>query len=113
MRAHADGSLPFADLDVEPQLAVVLDLAQVGANRAGAALHGGGDVLDADLEANGGLAVGQVLEGEDRRVALHHRDHPWRREDARADRAADVGHEAILDDELVASLESGLDRHWR
>ena len=75
------------------------------------ALGRGGDVLDADLEADRRLAVRKVLEGEDRRGALHHPDHPRGGEDSRPDRAADIGEQAVLDHELVGALDPGLEGH--
>ena len=57
MRADADRALALAHLDVEAELALVGDLAQRGADRARRPLGDGGDVLDADLEADGGLAL--------------------------------------------------------
>ena len=77
-----------------------------GADRAARFPRRRGDVLDADLEADRRPSLGQVLEGEDGRGPLHHRDHPGGREDADADRAADVGDEPVLDLELVGSLDS-------
>src|SRR3954453_16979362 len=79
--ADADRALAFAHLDVEAPLAVVDDLAQRRARDAPRALHRPGDVLDADLEADRRLTVGQLLERQHRRSALHHPDHPRRRED--------------------------------
>ena len=57
------------------------------------------------------LPVAQLLEGEHRRRSLHHPDHPRSRENARADRAADVGHQPAFDQELVRALRSHLERH--
>src|SRR5256885_12271613 len=68
-------------------------------------------VLDAHLEADGRAALRQVLEAEERGVALDHRDHAGGRQHREADRAADVGDEQILDDELVGPGDSGLERH--
>src|SRR4051812_22067795 len=102
--ADADGPLGWAGveyLDVEAPLALVDDLAQRRASDALRTLERAGDVLDTDLEADRGLAVGKLLEGEHRRRALHHRDHPGRREDLDRDRAADVGQQQALDGELV------------
>src|SRR3954465_13833244 len=99
--ADADRALALAHLDVEAPLAVVDDLAQRRAGHALRALHRAGNVLDADLEADRRLAVGELLEGEHRRGALHHPDHPGRREDLDRDRAADVGQQPALDGELV------------
>ena len=59
------------------------------------------DVLDADLEADRRLALGRFSKERTADVPLHHPDHPRRREDADADRAADVGDQAVLDHELV------------
>ncbi len=64
-------------------------------------------MLDADLEADRRLALGQVLVGEHLGAGLHHPDHAWRREHAGADRAADVGDQRRRDGELVAALEPG------
>ena len=61
--ADADRALALVDLDVEAKLAIVDDLAQGRADRAGRSLGGRGDVLDADLEADRRLALGQVLVG--------------------------------------------------
>src|SRR4051794_23472559 len=97
----ADRALPFEDLDVEAPLALVDDLAQRRAGHAPRALGRPRHVLDADLEADGGLAVGELLEGEHRRRALHHRNHPRRRQDLHRDRPADVGEQPALDGELV------------
>src|SRR3954451_10689806 len=106
MRADADGALALEHRDVEAPLAVVDDLAQRRAGDAPRALEGAGDVLDADLEADGRLAVGELLEGEHRRGALHHADHPRRREDLDRDRAADVGQQPALDGERVFARHS-------
>src|SRR3954466_10629612 len=99
--ADADRALALEDLDVEAPLALVDDLAQRRAGHAPRALGGPRHVLDADLEPDGGLAVGELLEGEHRRRALHHRDHPRRRQDLHRDRPADVGEQPALDGELV------------
>src|SRR3954470_23493576 len=101
VRADADRAVAFDDLDVKAPLALVDDVAERRPRHARRALDGAGDVLDADLEADGRLAVGQPLEGEHRRGALHHPDHPGRREDLDRDRAADVGQQLPLDGELV------------
>src|SRR5436309_1886210 len=79
--ADADRPLPLDHLDLEPQLASVEDLGQASPRGALAALERSRDVLDADLEAHGRLAVGEVLEREHRRGPLHHPDHPRSRED--------------------------------
>src|SRR3954451_20206602 len=71
VRAHADRALAFQDLDVEAPLALVDDLAQRRARHALRPLDRPGHVLDADLEAHGCLAVGELLEREHRRGALH------------------------------------------
>src|SRR6059058_4355557 len=101
VRADADAPLAFLDLDVEAPLAAVDDLTQGRARGAARALDRAGDVLDAHLEADGRLAVGELLEREHRRGALHHPDHPGRREDLDRDRPADVGEQPALDRELV------------
>jgi hypothetical protein len=62
--ADADGAVAVPDLDVEAQLAAVDDLPQAGVDGALRAVDRRGDVLDADLEADRGLAVGEVLGGE-------------------------------------------------
>src|SRR3954470_24721246 len=80
VRPDADRALALEDLDVEAVLALVDDLAQRRARHAARALGRPRHVLDADLEPDGGLAVGELLEGEHRRRALHHRDHPRRRQ---------------------------------
>src|SRR4051794_29018132 len=109
--ADADRAIAFGHLDVEVQLAVVDDLAQRCSHLARRALRRGGDVLDADLEAHGRPAVREILERENRRAALHHPDHPRGREDADADRAADVGDQPVLDGELVDPLHPRLEAH--
>src|SRR4051812_15651410 len=101
--ADADRAVALADLDVEAPLALVDDLAQRRARHAPRALEGARDVLDADLEADGRLAVGQLLEREHRRGALHHADHPRGRQDLDRDRAADVRQQPALDGELIFS----------
>src|SRR4051795_5024277 len=101
VRTDADGALALEHLDVEAPLAVVDDLAQPRAGDAPRALEGAGDVLDADLEADGRLAVGKLLDGEHRGGALHHADHPRGREDLDRDGAADVGEQPALDRERV------------
>src|SRR4051794_29313318 len=105
--ADADRAVAFEDLDVEAVLALVDDLAQGGADEAPRALDGAGDVLDADLEADGRLALGQLLEREHRRGPLHHADHPRRAQDLDRDRPADIGEQLPLDGELVLAR----DRH--
>src|SRR5512139_3445541 len=111
VRAHPDGPVTLLDLDVEAQLAGVGDLAQSRVRGAGLALGGRPDVLDADLEADRGLPLAEMLEGEHRRVALDHRDHSGGREKTGTDRATDVGQQTALDDELVGPLDAGLQRH--
>src|SRR4051794_9779254 len=111
VRAHPDRAVALGHLDVEAELALVGDLAQDRADRAGAPLDRRRHVLDADLEADGRPPVREVLVGEDRGAALHHPDHPRGGEDAGADRAADVGDEAVLDREVLAALEPGLQGH--
>src|SRR5947209_164879 len=101
VRPYADRPVALDDLDVEAPLAPVDDLAQRRAGGTARALDGSGDVLDADLEADGGLPVGQLGEREHRRRALHHPDHPGRREDLDRDGPADVGEQLSLDGELV------------
>src|SRR5262249_16963373 len=93
--------------DVEAELAIVLDLAELGPYGAGLTLCGGRDVLHAHLEAHGRLALIQVLERENSGVPLDHPDHAGGGEDTRADRPADVGHQLPLDDELVGALDAG------
>src|SRR5262249_35279563 len=112
MRTDADGPLPLLDLDVEAQLAAVDDLAQLGVGRAGLALGGRGDVLHTHLEADRRVPLLQVLEDQGGGVALDHPDHSRRREDARADRAADVGQQPALDGEVHRPLHPGLERHY-
>ncbi len=68
-------------------------------------------VLDAHLEAHGRLAVGQVLVGEERRAALHPRDHPGGREHLHRERPADVRQQPALRRELVGALDARLDAH--
>ena len=63
--ADADRPLALGHLDVEAQLALVGDLAQGRTDLARRALGRARDVLDADLEADRGLALRQVLVGED------------------------------------------------
>ena len=96
---------PSVDLDVEAELAFVDDSLSVR-DRAVGALGGGGDVLDADLEADRRLALGEVLEGEDRGGALHHPDHARRREDA-APIVPPTSVTVALHDELVGALIPG------
>src|SRR5919109_3228219 len=112
VRADADRALALLDLDVEAQLAAVDHLAELGVDRAGLALGRGRDVLDADLEADRRLALLQILEGEDRGVALDHADHSRRGEHARADGAAHIGEQHALDHELVRPLDARL-QHQR
>ena len=61
MGTHTDRAVSLTHLDVEAQLAAVDDLAQRGARGAPRALARAGDVLDADLEADGGAALRKVL----------------------------------------------------
>src|SRR4051794_16072428 len=107
----ADRPLPLLDLDVEAQLAPVSDFVELRVGGAGLALGRGGDVLDADLEAHRRLTLIEVLEGERRGVALDHADHPGSREHARSDRAAHVGEQPALDDEVHAPLHPRFERH--
>src|SRR5438094_1931464 len=100
MGADADRALALEDLDVEPVLAAVDDLAQRRARDAPCALDGARHVLDADLEADGRLPVGELLEREHRGGALHHADHPGRREHLDRDGPADIGQQTALDGEL-------------
>src|SRR5436305_2022763 len=79
--AHADGAVALTDFHVEAELAAVDDLVELRAGRALGALDRAGDVLHAHLETDRRLAVGQLWVDEHRRGALHHRDHPGRRED--------------------------------
>src|SRR3954454_11086815 len=106
--ADADRAVALADLDVEAPLALVDDLAQRRARHAPRALEGARDVLDADLEADRRLAVGELLEREHRGSALHHPDHPGGREDLDGDRAADVGEQPALDGELLLARHAML-----
>src|SRR4051794_11800242 len=110
VRADADRPLALANLDLEAELPSVGDFLELRARNACRSIGRGGHVLDADLEADGRLALRKVLVGEERRVPLHHRDQPRRRDHAHADRAAPVRHEPILDDELRGPLEARLDR---
>ena len=111
MGAYADRPLSFEDLDVEAQLAAVDDLAEGRADHAARPLGGGGDVLDADFETDGGLPLGQLLVGEDRGAVLHHPDHRRRRQHRSADRSADVGEQIAGDGELFAALLPRLGSH--
>src|SRR3954471_23883797 len=99
--ADADRAVALEHLDVEAPLALVDDLAQRGARHAARPLGRPGDVLDADLEAHRRLPVGELLEREERRRALHHGDHPGGRQDLHRDGAAHVGQQPALDGELV------------
>ena len=58
--ADADRALAFGHLDVEAELAAFDDLAQGGAHACRCALERRRDVLDADLEADRRLALGQA-----------------------------------------------------
>ena len=80
------------------------DLEQARRRGALRALAGARDVLDADLEADRRAAVGEVLGGEPRGGALHHRDHARRREHAGRERAADVGQQPVRDGEGLGAL---------
>ena len=104
MGAEAEHAVALADLDLEAQLAALGDLEQARRRGALGALAGARDVLDADLEADRRAAVGQVLGGEPRGGALHHRDHARRREDAGRERAADVGQQPVRDGEGLGAL---------
>src|SRR4029453_10457289 len=105
--AHAAPGGPLPALDLEAQLASVDDLAQLRVRRAGLALGRGGDVLDADLEADRRLALLEMLECENRGVPLDHPDHAGRREHACSDRAAEIGEQTVLNHKLVGSLNPG------
>src|SRR4051794_12678919 len=107
----SDRPLPLADLDLESELAAIDDIDQARADGALRPFEGSADVLDADLEADRRPAVRQVLVGEHRGDALHHPDHARGREDPGADRAADVGDEAVRDRERLGALQAGLERH--
>src|SRR3954447_4524840 len=108
--ADADRAVAFEHLDVEAPFALVDDLAQRGARDAARPLGRPGDVLDADLEAHRRVPVGQLLEREERRRALHHGDHPGGRQDLHRDGAAHVGQQPALDGELVLARPA---RHRR
>jgi hypothetical protein len=109
--ADADRALALGHLDVEADLAAVDDLAHSGAHPARRSLEGSRDVLDADLEADGGASLRQPLVGEDRGAVLHHPDHRRGREDRSSDRAADIGEQLAGDDELFAALFARLGGH--
>src|SRR6478752_9708335 len=96
-------ALALGHLDVEAELAAVDYLAQGRGDGAARALQGGGHVLDTDFEADGRPALGQALEGKNRRAVLHHPDHRRGREDAGADRSADVGQQMPVDVEVFAA----------
>src|SRR5438874_1004600 len=106
-----EGPLSLLYLHIEPELPIFDDLRELAVHRAAGALGSATHVLDADLESHGALGLGQVLAGEDRRVALHHRDHPGRREHGCPESPADVGHQSPLHGELVAARQAGLERH--
>src|SRR5215211_9071088 len=110
MRADADRAVALADLDLEAQLAAVYNVDKAGVDRAPRAVDRRGDVLDADLKPDRGLAVGEVLGGEQGGVALHHGDHGRRRQDRRLELSTDVGQQAVLDDEGVRALAHHIDR---
>ena len=104
MGAEAEHAVALADLDLEAQLAALGDLEQARRRGALGALAGARDVLDADLEADRRAAVREVLGGEPRGGALHHRDHARRREHAGRERAADVGEQPVRDGEGLGAL---------
>src|SRR3954451_2116809 len=109
--AGADHAVAHRDLDVEAQLAVVGELAQRRADRADRALRRGRDVLDADLEADGGRPRLELLPDRVDRRVLHDRDHARRRQHWPGQRAAHVGEQLALDGELLDVLEPGLQHH--
>ena len=106
MRADADHAVAFLDLDVEEELAVVLDAVELRGDGARRALARAGHVLDADLEADRRLPVGELLEREHRGAALHHRDHARRAEHAEPQRPSHIGEQLVLDHELVGALHA-------
>src|SRR5947209_13250701 len=91
VRAHSDGpSALGADLDVEAELTAVLDLIEPGVRGTARALAGRGDVLDADLEPDGGLAGVEVRDHHPRCGVLHHQDHSRGGKDPGGEGAVDV-----------------------
>src|SRR3954447_4390099 len=111
MGADTNRPVTLLDLDLESQLAPIDDLLELRVGGAGLPLGRRGDVLDADLESDGRVALIEFLEGERRRVRLDHPDHPRGGEDARTDRPADVGQKPTLDGEVHRPLGTGLERH--
>ena len=78
--------------------------------RAAHTLARGRHVFHANLEAHGGLAIGQPGTDQHRGGPFHHRDHARGREHGEPERAPHVGEQPFVDFELVRRLDPLFER---